>query len=54
MGEGIRLRVDANQGYDVARAVFLKSRISGIQLMLDESIHTVKDADTGLGLDISF
>ena len=71
VGEDIRLRVDANQGYDVARAVyalegmkkygveaveqclpdwdvdgavFLKSKISGIQLMLDESIHTVKDA----------
>jgi L-alanine-DL-glutamate epimerase-like enolase superfamily enzyme len=71
VGEDIRLRVDANQGYDVARAVyalegmkkygveaveqclpdwdvdgavFLKSKVSGIQLMLDESIHTVKDA----------
>lgn len=71
VGPDIRLRVDANQGYNVSRAItalegmkqygveaveqclpdwdvdgaaFLKSKISGIQLMLDESVHTVKDA----------
>ena len=71
VGTDIRLRVDANQGYDVSRAIyaldgmkkygveaveqclpdwdlegaaFLKTKVSGIQLMLDESIHTVKDA----------
>lgn len=71
VGDQIRLRVDANQGYDVNRAIyaldgmkkygveaveqclpdwdvegaaFLKTKVSGIRLMLDESIHTVKDA----------
>lgn len=71
VGDNIRLRVDANQGYNISRAIyaldrmkkygieaveqclpdwdvegaaFLKTKISGIQLMLDESIHTVKDA----------
>ena len=67
----MRLRVDANQGYTVSKAIYaleemkklgieaveqclpdwdlegareLKEKVSGIQLMLDESIHTVKDA----------
>ena len=71
VGDEIRLRVDANQGYDISRALFalegmkalgieaveqclpywdlegascLKKKVSGIQLMLDESIHTTKDA----------
>lgn len=71
VGPEIRLRVDANQGYTVSRALYalegmkkygveaveqclpdwdvdgaveLKSKVTGIQLMLDESIHTVKDA----------
>ena len=30
--------------WDVDGAVELKSKVTGIQLMLDESIHTVKDA----------
>ncbi len=71
VGEDIRLRVDANQGYDISRAMYalegfktcgveaveqclpdwdlegaayLRQKVSGIQLMLDESIHTTKDA----------
>ena len=71
VGPDVRLRVDANQGYDIAKAEFalegmkkygieaveqclpdwdlegtayLHSMVSGIQLMLDESIHTPKDA----------
>ena len=71
VGENVRLRVDANQGYSFSQAVYalegmkklgieaveqclpdwdldgaaeLKRKTSGIQLMLDESIHTVKDA----------
>lgn len=71
VGPDIRLRVDANQGYNVSRAVFalngmkacgveaveqclpdwdidgaayLRDKIEGIELMLDESIHTTKDA----------
>lgn len=71
VGPQIRLRVDANQGYTLSRALYalegmkrfgveaveqclpdwdlegaaeLKRKVSGIQLMLDESIHTVKDA----------
>lgn len=71
VGPKIRLRVDANQGYNVNRAVFalkgmreygveaveqclpdwdmegaayLRNKADGIQLMLDESIHTTRDA----------
>lgn len=71
VGPDIRLRVDANQGYTVSRAIYalegmkkygveaaeqclpdwdmegaayLRQKVSGIQLMLDESIHTTKDA----------
>lgn len=71
VGPDVRLRVDANQGYTVSKAIRaleemkklgveaaeqclpdwdlegaaeLKRKVSGIQLMLDESIHTVKDA----------
>ncbi len=71
VGGDIRLRVDANQGYDVAQALyaidgfkkygveaveqclpywdcegaaFLRSNVSGIKLMIDESIHNTKDA----------
>ena len=71
VGPKVRLRVDANQGYTVNRAVFalegmkeygveaveqclpdwdldgaamLRQKVSGIQLMLDESIHTTRDA----------
>lgn len=71
VGPDIRIRVDANQGYDVSKAVyalngmkaagveaveqclpywdfdgsaFLRSKIEGIQIMLDESIHTPIDA----------
>ena len=71
VGPNVRLRVDANQGYTVSKAIYaleemkklgieaveqclpdwdlegareLKEKVSGIQLMLDESIHTVKDA----------
>jgi L-alanine-DL-glutamate epimerase-like enolase superfamily enzyme len=82
VGNDIRLRVDANQGYDVSKAVYaiegfkkcgveaveqclpywdcegaveVRSKVSGIQMMLDESIHTVKDAQrfiTAGGADI--
>ena len=71
VGPDIRLRVDANQGYNISRAMYaldgmkrygveaveqclpdwdlegaayLRQKVSGIQLMLDESIHTTKDA----------
>lgn len=71
VGPDIRLRVDANQGYDTSTAVYamnemqkygveaveqclpawdfdgsayIKSKVSGIQVMLDESIHTPLDA----------
>ncbi|MBF4692330.1 mandelate racemase/muconate lactonizing enzyme family protein [Fusibacter ferrireducens] len=71
VGRDIRLRVDANQGYDVAKALkaiegfkksgveaveqclpywdcegaaLLRNKVTGIKLMLDESIHGVKDA----------
>ncbi len=71
VGPSIRLRVDANQGYTISKAiyalegmkkygieaveqclpdwdldgaVYLKQHVTGIQLMLDESIHTTKDA----------
>lgn len=71
VGEKIRLRVDANQGYtvsdalyvleemkkygveaveqclpdwDMEGAAYLRQKVSGIRLMLDESIHTTKDA----------
>ena len=71
VGPSIRLRVDANQGYDIARALHaiegfkragveaveqclpywdhagmaeLRAKVSGIQLMLDESVHDPKDA----------
>ena len=71
VGPEIRLRVDANQGYDIARALYaiegfkkagveaveqclpywdhkgmaeLRAKVSGIQLMMDESVHDPKDA----------
>ncbi len=71
VGPDIRLRVDANQGYNISRAMYalegmkkygveaveqclpdwdmegaayLRQKVSGIQLMLDEPIHTTKDA----------
>lgn len=71
VGPDVRLRVDANQGYNTSRAVyalngmkeagveaveqclphwdfegaaFLRNKVSGIQIMLDESIHTPIDA----------
>ena len=71
VGPDVRLRVDANQGYDVSRAVYalegfkkagvdaaeqclpwwdrahmaeLKTKVSGIALMLDEAVHDEKDA----------
>lgn len=71
VGRGVRLRVDANQGYDQARALravegfkscgveaveqclpywdhegaaALRRRVSGIRLMLDESVHGPRDA----------
>lgn len=78
VGEDVRLRVDANQGYDIYKAiyalegmkqygveaveqclpdwdmdgaVYLRNKVSGIQLMLDESIHTTKDAARACKLD---
>lgn len=71
VGPDVRLRVDANQGYnlntalralegmkaynieaveqclpdwDLEGAASLRRKVSGIQLMLDESLHTTKDA----------
>lgn len=71
VGTSVRLRVDANQGYDGAEALYaidgfksqgveaveqclpdwdfegaktLYNRVSGIKLMMDESIHDAKDA----------
>lgn len=71
VGDGVRLRVDANQGYDIAKALYaiegfkkcgveaveqclpywdcdgsaaLRSKVTGIKLMLDESVHDTKDA----------
>jgi L-alanine-DL-glutamate epimerase-like enolase superfamily enzyme len=71
IGYGIRLRVDANQGYSVSEAIgilepfrelgveaieqclpawdfegtaYIRSKARGIQLMLDESIHSSQDA----------
>ncbi|MDO5416344.1 MAG: dipeptide epimerase [Lachnospiraceae bacterium] len=71
IGPDIRLRVDANQGYNINSALYalegmkkygveaveqclpdwdlegasyLRKKVNGIQLMLDESIHTTKDA----------
>lgn len=71
VGPNVRLRVDANQGYDIARAMKaiegfkkvgveaveqclpywnhtamaeLRTKVSGIQLMMDESVHDNKDA----------
>lgn len=71
VGEQVRLRVDANQGYtiysaqkaiegmkaygveaieqclpdwDLEGAAYLRQKVKGMQLMLDESIHTTKDA----------
>lgn len=71
VGPKIRIRVDANQGYNLSRAMYaiegfkkagveaveqclpdwdmegaaeLHSKVSGIQLMLDESLHTPHDA----------
>ena len=71
VGDQVRLRVDANQGYDVASALYaidgfkrygveaveqclpywdiegaqiLHAKVSGIKLMMDESVHTEKDA----------
>lgn len=71
VGPDIRLRVDANQGYTINRAVYalegmkrygveaveqclpdwdlegaamLRQKVSGLELMLDESIHTTRDA----------
>lgn len=70
-GPDVRLRVDANQGYDIARALYaiegfkrvgveaveqclpywdyagmaaLRAKVSGIRLMLDESVHDPRDA----------
>lgn len=78
VGPDIRLRVDANQGYDINRAVcalegmkqygveaveqclpdwdlegsaYLRRKVSGIQLMLDESLHTPKDAAKACKMD---
>lgn len=71
VGDGVRIRVDANQGYDIETAINtiekmkpygveaveqclpdwnvegsaeIRSRTSGIKIMLDESIHTTADA----------
>lgn len=71
VGDKVRIRVDANQGYDISTAIYaiegfkkagveaveqclpdwnlegaaeLRRKVSGIQLMLDESLHTPKDA----------
>lgn len=71
VGPDIRIRVDANQGYSVSKALYaldgmkragveaveqclphwdfegsayLRSKVDGIQIMLDESIHTPIDA----------
>lgn len=71
VGKNVRLRVDANQGYDVASALYaiegfkkadveaveqclpywnyegaaeLRSKVQGMKLMLDESVHGPKDA----------
>jgi len=71
VGAAVRLRVDANQGYTVSKAIgildafrelgveaieqclpdwdlegaaYVRSKARGIQLMLDESIHSPKDA----------
>lgn len=71
VGPDVRIRVDANQGYNVSRALYalngmktagveaveqclphwdfegsalLRSKVDGIQIMLDESIHTPLDA----------
>lgn len=71
VGDGVRLRVDANQGYNLTRALHavegfkkygveaveqclpywdhdgaaaLRRRVSGIRLMLDESVHDPRDA----------
>lgn len=71
VGKNVRLRVDANQGYNVAKALYaidgfkkagveaveqclpywdranmttLRNKVVGMQLMLDESVHSPKDA----------
>lgn len=71
VGPDIRLRIDANQGYDYSQALFmleemkkykveaaeqclpdwdldgaarLRRQSNGIKLMLDESLHTIRDA----------
>lgn len=78
VGPTIRLRVDANQGYNINRAIYalegmkqygveaveqclpgwdiegaayLRKKVGGIQLMLDESIHDTKDAARACKLD---
>lgn len=78
VGDDIRLRVDANQGYNISRALYalegmkalgveaveqclpdwdmegasyLRKKVNGIQLMLDESIHTTKDAAKACRMD---
>lgn len=71
VGPHIRLRVDANQGYDIAKALYaiegfkkagveaveqclpywdhegaaaLRAKVTGMKLMMDESVHDPKDA----------
>lgn len=78
VGPKVRLRVDANQGYNVNQAVialegmkqlgveaveqclpdwdmegtaYLRKKTGGIQIMLDESIHTPKDAARACKMD---
>lgn len=78
VGPDVRLRVDANQGYNVNEAVialegmkkigieaveqclpdwdmegssYLRKKVGGIQIMLDESIHTTKDAARACKMD---
>jgi L-Ala-D/L-Glu epimerase len=77
VGPVIRLRVDANQGYTVEKALYaiegfkkhgvdaveqclpdwdmegsalIRSRVSGIKIILDESIHTPRDAERAIRL----